>query len=221
MECGTRKLDVQSGFLKVYNLHYVAWFTLLLVGVILIFLDILLFRSFTDPVYRLLQTMQEFGKGNYDIKAKEEGIGELKNLSAHFNIMADKLQEQMEEIRRNERERQQMEKKLLQSQINPHFLYNTLDSIIWMAEGKKNEEVVVMTASLARLLRQSISNEDELVTIGKEVEYVRSYLTIQKMRYKDKLEFEIEVEPCIAHVPIIRLVLQSDRGECDLSWTEV
>ena len=87
-------------------------------------------------------------------------------------------------------------------------MYNTLDSIIWMAEGKKNEEVVVMTASLARLLRQSISNEDELVTIGKEVEYVRSYLTIQKMRYKDKLEFEIEVEPCIAHVPIIRLVLQ-------------
>ena len=82
-------LDFES-----YNLHYVAWFTLLLVGVILIFLDILLFRSFTDPVYRLLQTMQEFGKGNYDIKAKEEGIGELKNLSAHFNIMADKLQEQ-------------------------------------------------------------------------------------------------------------------------------
>ena len=86
-------LDFES-----YNLHYVAWFTLLLVGVILIFLDILLFRSFTDPVYRLLQTMQEFGKGNYDIKAKEEGIGELKNLSAHFNIMADKLQEQMEEM---------------------------------------------------------------------------------------------------------------------------
>ena len=65
-------LDFES-----YNLHYVAWFTLLLVGVILIFLDILLFRSFTNPVYRLLQTMQEFGKGNYDIKAKEEGIGEL------------------------------------------------------------------------------------------------------------------------------------------------
>ena len=73
-------LDFES-----YNLHYVAWFTLLLVGVILIFLDILLFRSFTDPVYRLLQTMQEFGKGNYDIKAKEEGIGELK-ISAHILI---------------------------------------------------------------------------------------------------------------------------------------
>lgn len=114
----------------------------------------------------------------------------------------------MEQNIQEQEQKRKIELKALQSQINPHFLYNTLDSIIWMAEGKKNEEVVVMTASLARLLRQSISNEDELVTIGKEVEYVRSYLTIQKMRYKDKLEFEIEVEPCIAHVPIIRLVLQ-------------
>ena len=76
------------------------------------------------------------------------------------------------------------------------------------ATVKKNEEVVIMTASLAMLLRQSISNEEELVTIGQEVEYVRSYLTIQKMRYKDKLEFKIDVDPYITHVPIIRLVLQ-------------
>ena len=90
-----------------------------------------------------------------------------------------------------------------------------------MAEGKKNEEVVIMTASLARLLRQSISNEDELVTIGQEIEYVRSYLTIQKMRYKDKLEFEIKADPSITQVPIIRLVLQPLVGECNLSWLKI
>ena len=96
----------------------------------------------------------------------------------------------------------------LQNQINPHFLYNTLDSIIWMAEGKKYEDVVLMTASLARLLRQSISNEDETVLIGQEIQYVKSYLTIQKMRYKDKLEFEINVDPSINSVHIVKLVLQ-------------
>lgn len=96
----------------------------------------------------------------------------------------------------------------LQNQINPHFLYNTLDSIIWMAEGKKNEEVVLMTASLARLLRQSISNEDEVVPIANEVEYARGYLTIQKMRYKDKLEFQIAVDSSILYIPLIKLVLQ-------------
>ena len=85
---------------------------------------------------------------------------------------------------------------------------DTLDSIIWMAEGKKNEEVVLMTASLARLLRQSISNEDEVVPIANEVEYARGYLTIQKMRYKDKLEFQIEVDSSILYIPLIKLVLQ-------------
>ena len=99
------------------------------------------------------------------------------------DLMAQNVHEQ--ELKRKS------ELKALQSQINPHFLYNTLDSIIWMAEGKKYEDVVLMTASLARLLRQSISNEDETVLIGQEIQYVKSYLTIQKMRYKDKLEFEI------------------------------
>ena len=84
-------------------------------------LDTLVFHNFTNPIYRLLRTMEKFGKGDYNARAQEEGIGELKNVSIHFNIMADKLQEQMEEIRRNEREKQKMEKKLLQSQINPHF----------------------------------------------------------------------------------------------------
>ena len=125
-----------------------------------------------------------------------------------INVMTHRIWELMEQNVKEQEQKRKIELKALQSQINPHFLYNTLDSIIWMAEGKKNEEVVIMTASLARLLRQSISNEDELVTVGQEIEYVRSYLTIQKMRYKDKLEFEIKADPSITQVPIIRLVLQ-------------
>ena len=77
----------------------------------------------------------------------------------------------------------------MRAQINPHFLYNTLDSIIWMSEAGETDEVVEMTSALARLLRQSISNDQEEVELEKEIEYVKNYLTIQKMRYKDKLEF--------------------------------
>lgn len=95
------------------GIYYVIWLLLLIVGIILVFTDILLFHDFTNPVYQLLDTMQEFGKGNYEVKAAENGIGELKTLSAHFNIMAEKLQNQMDEIRRNEREKRKMEKKLL------------------------------------------------------------------------------------------------------------
>lgn len=90
-----------------------------------------------------------------------------------------------------------------------------------MAEGGKTKEVVLMTSSLARLLRQSISNEDELVSIKREVDYARSYLTIQKMRYQDKMEFEIHVEEEILEQQIIKLVLQPCGGKCHIPWNQV
>jgi two-component system sensor histidine kinase YesM len=114
----------------------------------------------------------------------------------------------MEQNVEEQRQKRKSELKALQAQINPHFVYNTLDSIIWMAEWGKTKEVVLMTSSLAKLLRQSISNQNELVRVEEEVEYTRSYLTIQKMRYKDKLEYEILVNPEIQSKKIPKLVLQ-------------
>ena len=114
----------------------------------------------------------------------------------------------MEQNVEEQRQKRKSELKALQAQINPHFLYNTLDSIIWMAEWGKTKEVVLMTSSLAKLLRQSISNQNELVHVEEEVEYTRSYLTIQKMRYKDKLEYEIKVDEEVLDKKIPKLVLQ-------------
>lgn len=114
----------------------------------------------------------------------------------------------MEQNVEEQRQKRKSELKALQAQINPHFLYNTLDSIIWMAEWGKTNEVVLMTSSLAKLLRQSISNQNELVRVEEEVEYTRSYLTIQKMRYKDKLEYEILMNQEIQDKKIPKLVLQ-------------
>ena len=114
----------------------------------------------------------------------------------------------MEQNIYEQEEKRKSELKALRSQINPHFLYNTLDSIIWMAEGGKNKEVVRMTSALARLLRQSISNDNERIPLEMEVDYAGSYLTIQKMRYKDKLEYEIEVAEDIKKEEIINLILQ-------------
>ena len=166
-------------------------------------------RNITFPIQKLRDSMKRVQKGDFSAAEIEVySDNEIGSLSRSFNVMTHKIQDLMAQNIQEQEQKRKIELKALQSQINPHFLYNTLDSIIWMAEGKKNEEVVLMTASLARLLRQSISIENELVTIGQEVEYVRSYLTIQKMRYKDKLEFEINVDPRITHAKIIRLVLQ-------------
>lgn len=177
--------------------------------VIALLLSSLISRNITLPIQRLRDSMAKVQEGDFETADVEVVSGnEIGSLTTSFNVMTHRIQELMQQNIYEQKEKRKSELKALQSQINPHFLYNTLDSIIWMAEGKKNEEVVLMTASLARLLRQSISNEDELVPIGQEVEYARSYLTIQKMRYKDKLEFQIDVEPEISNVRIIKLVLQ-------------
>ena len=174
-----------------------------------LFLSNIIARNITLPIQKLRDSMARVQEGDFhgaDIEVLSEN--EIGSLTKSFNVMTHRIEELMEQNIHEQEQKRKSEMKALQSQINPHFLYNTLDSIIWMAEGKKNEEVVLMTASLARLLRQSISNEDEVVSIGNEIEYVRSYLTIQKMRYKDKLEFEIDVDPSIKYIKIVKLVLQ-------------
>lgn len=166
-------------------------------------------RSITLPIQKLRDSMKKVQEGDFSVSdVVVDSKNEIGSLTKSFDVMTHRIHELMEQNVHEQEEKRKSELKALQSQINPHFLYNTLDSIIWMAEGKKNEEVVLMTASLARLLRQSISNEDEVVPIANEVEYARGYLTIQKMRYKDKLEFQIEVDSSILYISLIKLVLQ-------------
>ena len=166
-------------------------------------------RSITLPIQKLRDSMKKVQEGDFSVSdVVVDSRNEIGSLTKSFDVMTHRIQELMEQNVHEQEQKRKSELKALQSQINPHFLYNTLDSIIWMAEGKKNEEVVLMTASLARLLRQSISNEDETVLIGQEIQYVKSYLTIQKMRYKDKLEFEIHVDPSIMNTHIVKLTLQ-------------
>ncbi len=191
-----------------YSLHFVAWLTLLLVGIILTFIDTLVFRNFTEPIYRLLYTMEKFGTGSYKVRAKEKGVGELINLIKHFNVMADKLEEQMEEIRRNEQEKQRMEKKLLQSQINPHFLYNTLDSIIWMIRSEEYDGAGEMVSLLAKFFRISLSQGKDMIPLKKELEHATSYLAIQNIRFKDKFEFQVNADPNLLNYLCPKLSIQ-------------
>ena len=169
----------------------------------------LLSDEITKPIKALERSMKEVEKGNFAHAAlvvREEN--EIGHLSRNFNMMTEEIQNLIEQRDKEQQIKRKSELKALQSQINPHFLYNTLDSIIWMAEWGKNQEVVRMTSSLAKLLRRSISNEQEIVTVAEEVEYTETYLTIQKMRYKDKLEYEILVEPEVMQEQVIKLTLQ-------------
>lgn len=173
------------------------------------FLAFLLSDEITKPIKALELSMKEVERGNFShVSLEVRDNNEIGRLSRSFNTMTREIQNLMEQTAKEQRAKRKYELKVLQSQINPHFLYNTLDSIIWMAEWGKNQEVVKMTSSLARLLRRSISNEREVVTIAEELDYTEAYLTIQKMRYQDKLEYAIEVAPDIRQEETVKLVLQ-------------
>lgn len=165
-------------------------------------------REITKPIRSLRDSMRKVQNGQFDTHVEVITENEIGSLGRSFNLMTSEIRALMEQNVYEQKQKRKSELKALQAQINPHFLYNTLDSIIWMSEAGENDEVVEMTSALARLLRQSISNDQEEVELEKEFEYVKNYLTIQKMRYKDKLEFFIYVDPRVAHVPVIKLVLQ-------------
>lgn len=176
--------------------------------IITIILSIVISSRISRPVKLLEASMKEVEKGNFNIKVDIESSNEIGELSRAFNIMTSEIKELMVQNVKEQELKRKSELKALQAQINPHFLYNTLDSIVWMAESKKSEEVVLMASSLAKLFRLSLSKGEEIITIGNEIEHIKSYLTIQKMRYRDKLDFEIDVDTDILQNKILKIILQ-------------
>lgn len=170
---------------------------------------VFLSSKISKPIKKLTLSMKKVQTGDFtDEVPPSEVKNEIGVLSQTFHIMVKRIRELMEQNVKEQKQKRKSELMALQAQINPHFLYNTLDSIIWMAESGKNQEVVQMTSYLSKLLRQSIGNKEEIVTIEQEISYIRSYLTIQKMRYIDKLEFSIDIPDEILQGTIVKLILQ-------------
>ena len=164
--------------------------------------------SIADPIRRLTQTMRRVEEGDLHVRCQVSSRTELGQLSDSFNHMIAKTADLMDERLRIEEQKRKSEWKALQAQIQPHFLYNTLDSIIWMSHAGRNAEVVEMTSALALLLRSSIGDGSDTNTLKKEIAHVRSYLTIQKMRYNEKLRYEIDLDPQTEDCLLPKLILQ-------------
>lgn len=165
-------------------------------------------RRISQPIKQLQAYMKEVEKGNFDIHVPVSNTIEISRLASSFNMMVGRIKNLMTQIVRNQELKRKSEMNALQAQINPHFLYNTLDSIVWMAESNKSQEVVLMTSALAKLFRTSISKGQELVTIETELEHITSYLKIQKMRYKNKLDYLINISEEIRNYLTIKVILQ-------------
>lgn len=156
----------------------------------------LLSRLLGRPLRGLAAAMESFEKdADHFTYRPVGGTREVQELSASFSHMVGRIQQLMVTVRQEEVNLRKTELKALQAQINPHFLYNTLDSIAWMCEQGQNADAVRMVHALARLFRISISKGHELIPIAREIEHAESYLQIQKYRYKNRFTYRFEVDP--------------------------
>ena len=181
-------------------------YAFILVGALLISRKITL--DITQPIQRLCEVTRQAGKGDFAVRASEDSNNELAVLGSSFNRMVEEIGKLVEDIRVEQLNLRATELKLLQAQINPHFLYNTLDTIVWLAEAGKKEEVVWMVSTLSNFFRTTLSKGRDYITVREEESHIRSYLEIQQFRYRDILKYEIQIPAELDEFMILKLTLQ-------------
>ncbi|MGE5582225.1 MAG: cache domain-containing sensor histidine kinase [Bacillota bacterium] len=173
-----------------------------------IYIAVLFSRKIAEPVKLLCDSMREVEKGNLDVKIKIWSMNEFNELAGSFNHMVEKIRGLMNNISEAYTKKEQAELDVLQAQINPHFLYNTLDSLRWLAKIRNVEEISEVISALENLLRASISKTDKMITIGQELENVRNYLAIQLFRYGNSFSVNYHLDPLALEYLTPRLILQ-------------
>ena len=164
--------------------------------------------SITRPIRKLSEVTDQVAKGNLTVRSDVKTGMEVSTLSNSLNTMIDKINERLEQITKEQVRLRKAEFELLQSQINPHFLYNTLDAIIWLAEAGEQKKVVSMVGNLSEFFRTSLNQGKDIISIREEIQHVRSYLEIQQVRYQDILKYEIQVPKELNKYMIPKITIQ-------------
>lgn len=185
------------------------WITLIIIVCCLLSVafSVAISGGVSKPVRDLSKMMREIGDGDFSVYSTYDSKDEIGVLSRHFNEMVSQVKNLIQKVYEEELLKQKAELKSLRMQINPHFLYNSLESINWMARIRGVPEIGKMVKALGDLMRASISGDD-FVTVGEEIKNIENYLIIQKFRYGDKIEVNIDIKPGIEKHKIPKLILQ-------------
>jgi two-component system sensor histidine kinase YesM len=176
---------------------------------LLIFVNMLISSRIANPIKALEKSVKNIENGDLDeSKITIGGSYEVRHLGKTIRSMVCQTRKLMDDVVTEQESKRRSELDALQSQINPHFLYNTLDSIVWMIENEHYQGAVTMVTSLAKLFRISLGKGKNIVTVADEMEHVRNYLKIQNLRYKNKFHFEIDAEPEALGCATIKLIVQ-------------
>ena len=192
---------------RINNFRYYIFTTIMVLMMMLLEGNRLISRKISKPIRKLDESVKTYeAGGKTDIYIG--GSSEIRHLGYSVQRSYERIETLMEEIIRQQNERRKSELDALQSQINPHFLYNTLESITWMIDAQKNEEAVIMISELAKLLRVSLSRGKTIIPVKDELQHSRSYMNIQLARYKERFKTEFRIEEEIENCCIVKLVIQ-------------
>ncbi|WP_018886332.1 sensor histidine kinase [Paenibacillus massiliensis] len=169
---------------------------------------VLFSQSVTQPLKRLIRQMNKVGHGNFNIELDSEYTNEIGQLNEKFLIMSSKIRELMADSEREQKQLREMELRALQSQINPHFLYNTLDAINWMAIRHQAPEISKMTANLGKIFRLSLNKGRELTSVSAELAHLDAYIHIMRHKYQDRFHYVQHVDPSMLTCETIKIILQ-------------
>lgn len=184
------------------------WITVLAIGILMmIVVNQYMSTTITRPIRKLEESVKQL-ELQYPERIYIGGSEEIRHLGKTIRSMVKQMRKLMDDVVREQEEKRKSELDALQSQINPHFLYNTLDSIVWMVESERYEEAISMVTALANLFRISLSKGKTIITIAEEFQHAKSYSSIQKVRFKNKFEVNFLLDEDLEKYPIIKLVIQ-------------
>ncbi len=183
-------------------------FTIGLFLYVLAMINAFISSRITTPIQKLEKSVNALEAGELDTEVYTGGSYEIQHLGRSIGEMAKRIQALMQDIVAEHESKRKSEFDTLQSQINPHFLYNTLDIIVWMIENEQKQEAVKVVTALARFFRISLSKGRSIIPVRDELEHVRNYLTIQQMRFKNKFTYQIDAEPEALSLASLKLMLQ-------------
>ena len=201
-------IEKETAYAPINMLLGILMLELLILLAISVGLALFLSWRITRPMRKIETAMQQIGEGNMDIVVPDEDQDEMGILAATLNSMSLNIKELMAQLHKDEEQKRYLELKAMQYQVNPHFLYNTLDSIAMSARKNQDYTSEKMTLALSEFFRISLSRGMEYVTVSEEMRYVQSYLEIQGMRFPDSVTWECRVEKGIENAKVLKFILQ-------------
>jgi two-component system sensor histidine kinase YesM len=208
---GWKVLVVQPKELLLKQLVRIQWITAIIVCftiLLSLFISWAVSGVITRPILTILKSMKKFQMGNFTEQVKLVGMDEVGQLGSGYNIMVQRVKELIDNVYSVELKQNQAELKVLQSQINPHFLYNTLNTIAWTAQKNQDPQVAEMIYALSNIFKISLSEGKEYFTLQQEFTLINNYLFLQKMRFTSKLTYELDIDDEIANLSLPKLLIQ-------------